>query len=384
MGDESSAAASRASRVWSGSRSIRRCSSAGEALRHRQWLAGTRPAARLLERPRELQREERVPAGCLFDPQEPRTCERETEAVAQHVIQRAQAQRREADPLGRCRKVREPQRARRLAVFQPHRGEHTEHRVRRNSPERERERCRGRRIEPLRVVDREEDGLPCKPREDGQGRRRGGARVGARALPPTAEVPRRSRGAAARGAPQTRRRRASGRDPPARRTRVWLRPAPGRLASTRKPRSSARRTPSRHTVVFPMPASPSSTSTAKPDPASVRSRSTARNSGSRPTTADTWILSRVAACVPTSGRSQAVPANCSACRRRSERSRYGLRRERRAARRRCASGERSRLSTDSTGLASSTDGTSRSGVCCRAPSPHLIATRPPPSREHRP
>ena len=89
----------------------------------------------------ELQREERVPAGPLVDPQQRLAGEGRAEPVAQEPVQRAEAERSHAQPLHGLHTERRLER-RRLRSFDDPPGEQQEHAAGVEPSERERERAR--------------------------------------------------------------------------------------------------------------------------------------------------------------------------------------------------------------------------------------------------
>ncbi len=254
-----------------------------ERVGYRQRLRGIERRPRV-ERPRQLEREEGIAARCIVQPQQGRTWESESEPVTDETLDRADAERPDGQSLDRPGK-RRLERRRRLAAA----GEEDPDRLAVEPPQRERERIRRRGIEPLDVVDRE------------QQRAAGGQRDAARRAPPTATA----RGSAETTAlplEQERRRERS----PARRGELrqhlgggfrqevaepgmgetLLGARAGRAVSTRSPRSCAASTPASQSVDLPIPASPSSTRAPGPAPVPA-ARSTkpcnAATSSSRPT-----------------------------------------------------------------------------------------------------
>ena len=128
----------------------------GERRRNRQPLTRARASARLLERAPELERVERIPARRLVKLDKRRTRKRDAEAVAQQPMRRADTQRAELQPpqlLARQRAI-EPERSCFVAAApacDENRG-----RPGRKPTQRERKHGRGRRVEPLHVVDGDE------------------------------------------------------------------------------------------------------------------------------------------------------------------------------------------------------------------------------------
>ena len=73
-----------------------RCHQRGERVRNRQWLAGSRTGSGLDQGAGELQGEEGVAAGSFRDSLQNRAREDVVELVLDHVVDAAQAERREA------------------------------------------------------------------------------------------------------------------------------------------------------------------------------------------------------------------------------------------------------------------------------------------------
>jgi len=112
-----------------------------------------------VENTRQLQREERIPSGPLVDAEQGLAREGPAEPVAQEPMKRARAERSQRQPLHilRTQRVLEPRRLR--SVTDPA-GEQQGHLVRGEPSQCECERARRGRIEPLDVVDREQERLP--------------------------------------------------------------------------------------------------------------------------------------------------------------------------------------------------------------------------------
>ena len=101
---------------------------------------------------RQLEREERVPAGALMDPEQRQSPERVPEAIAQQQVEGAGAERPDVDPVdvGEAEHLTGSGRRRR-AVTAP--GNQYDHPRALHPAQRERERASRPRIEPLHVVD---------------------------------------------------------------------------------------------------------------------------------------------------------------------------------------------------------------------------------------
>ena len=144
-----------------------------ERVGYRQRLRGIERRPRI-ERPRQLEREEGIAARCIVQPQQGRTWESESEPVTDEALDRADAERPDGQSLDRSGK-RRLERRRRFAAA----GEEDPDRLAVKPPQRERERIRGRRIEPLDVVDREHERAALRERQQRVvHRHRDGARVG--------------------------------------------------------------------------------------------------------------------------------------------------------------------------------------------------------------
>ena len=145
-----------------------------DAPRHRQRLV---PAFVAPERARDLEREERVAAGSVREPDEQRPRQGRPEPAADQVVQRRHRERSDDDPLTTVvrQRTREPERQVGVS-FDPPRHEQRE--PGRQPPRREREGLLRRRVEPLDVVDRQQHGAPRRERvQDGDQRGRGRSRV---------------------------------------------------------------------------------------------------------------------------------------------------------------------------------------------------------------
>ena len=131
-----------------------------QALGDGQGLAGGRPGARADELAPQLQREERVARRRLLNTDELRPRQIEADPLSQQVVERPQAQR--AD-----RESREPIRRKRAIELhrdgrvgrRPHRREQADTLVT-QAAERDLQHTGRRRVEPLEVVEREDDRLP--------------------------------------------------------------------------------------------------------------------------------------------------------------------------------------------------------------------------------
>ena len=121
-----------------------------ERVGYRQRLRGIERRSHV-ERPRQLEREEGIAARCIVQPQQGRTWESESEPVTDETLDRADAERPDGQSLDHSGK-RRLERRRRLAAA----GEEDPDRLAVEPPQREREHIRRRRIEPLDVVDREQ------------------------------------------------------------------------------------------------------------------------------------------------------------------------------------------------------------------------------------
>ena len=222
---------------------------------------GASAPPRRRERPRELEREERVPARALVDAAQRRPRERRrraARAAAAAIAPRAQAappRPAPRPPRGRARAAASSRSAARAA---PRRARPA------RPPERERERGAARRVEPLHVVDRDDQRLAGASRAQhlehatAIARGSGGAPRASSSSSATDSARRRGAGSAAISPRPARGDRRAPRTPAA---------PPPRPAAPRAPRNRARRasaTANRHSSVFPIPASPSSTSAAGP------------------------------------------------------------------------------------------------------------------------
>ena len=107
----------------------------------------------------QLQREERITAGPLVDAEQRLAGERPPETVAQQPMERADAERSNRQPLDALRIQRLLQPGRLGASDEPP-GEQQENRARSESSQRERKRARRGRVEPLNVVDGNQNRLP--------------------------------------------------------------------------------------------------------------------------------------------------------------------------------------------------------------------------------
>ena len=108
---------------------------------------------------RQFQREERIPTRSLVDAEQRLAAEVPAEAVVQELMQRADAERSNRQPLDAPRLQRLLQPGRLGASDKPP-GEQHENRARGESSQRKRERARRGRVEPLNVVDRKQNRLP--------------------------------------------------------------------------------------------------------------------------------------------------------------------------------------------------------------------------------
>ena len=124
-----------------------------ERLRNTQRLRGVDVRA---QSPGELERVERVPTGRLVHAQEGRACERQPEVCLEKLVNGTEAQRADVQPLHAVVTDR-PLEVRRLRTFAEATGEQQEDRPIAQPPQREGERARRGRIEPLDVVDREDN-----------------------------------------------------------------------------------------------------------------------------------------------------------------------------------------------------------------------------------
>ena len=224
---------------------------------NRQLLAGTHPAASSLKRARELEGEERIPARRLPDAQERRSGKDNADARSQQLVERADAERAELDRQEPRLRHSPAQPERRLVAGGQDCGDRLCLEAGQSEPEHRQRRC----VEPLDVVDREQEPVA---------RRRASARCSGRRMrqrPPRRvdlRIPRararpRAPAAAAAAAAATRRRTT----PPIRSANPTNENAAsasaGRQESTRYPRASAASTAASHSVVLPIPASPTTT-----------------------------------------------------------------------------------------------------------------------------
>ena len=259
-------------------------------LRQRREPCGDKPAERrgnrevsgLLERARELERVERIPARPLVKLQQRVPAKRDAEALAEQTVRRPHAQRAERQPPQTLLRKRtlEPERNRLRAVA----AARDENRGRRSRQpaKRKPEHGRRRRIEPLRIVDRHEQAARfVPPRAAGTPRTRSPARPAQTPRRPRATTPPQAPGAAATASDAN----PSGntglsRSASAANEKAVSAPA-GRHEKTAKPRSRASDTAASNSVVFPIPASPSSTSALGRSPSTKAV--TAASSSSLPT-----------------------------------------------------------------------------------------------------
>ena len=231
----------------------------------------------------DLERVEGIAARAFDDPHDRRAWQRATDACADHLVHRRDGERPQLEVGPPIFGQRGLERVRPPGV-RPDRAEDADPRVG-ATPERERERVHRRRVEPLRVVDRDEDRLDASELVQG---RRGPRRQRAAIDPAVGRVLPQER---CRQRAPLRRRQAVKRcvvdvreqvDEPANESDAST-PA-GRATSTRQPRSAARSTPACQTVVFPIPAGPRTASAAAPSAARVRNASIAPSSRRRPIT----------------------------------------------------------------------------------------------------
>ena len=256
----------------------------GERRGNGQPLTRARAPARLLERAPELERVERIPARRVVKLDQRRPRKRDAEPLAQQTMRRADAQRAEPQPpqpLARKRAL-EPERSR-LRAAAAARDENRDRRCRQPS-KREREHGRRRRIQPLHVVDRNQQ-RPARALLSSWNTANAIARSSG-AAPSTSSS---SNAAAKRPTLRHRQPRSpsgnTGRKRSASAANENAASAPaGRHEKTAKPCSRAAASAASNSVVLPIPASPSSTSAAGVSrPAARKSASTA-TSASRPTT----------------------------------------------------------------------------------------------------
>jgi hypothetical protein len=123
-----------------------------QAFRNRESPAVASTAA-LIEEPGDLQRVQRVPGRRLCDPDERRARKRPPQAPGDDPVQRGDRERPELEPLQAPRMSDAVEHVR---VRRAQREERPDRLVR-QPPERELDRSRRRRVEPLDVVDREHD-----------------------------------------------------------------------------------------------------------------------------------------------------------------------------------------------------------------------------------
>ena len=132
------------------------------------WEPSRVPVALPFEQPGDLERVQRVPAGCLRDPHERRTRERPAELCRDDAVQGGDREWTELDP-GHGAVALEPGQG---AGFTRADGEDRPHPLGGQAPQRELERRRRRTIEPVEVVDGDDDGplvgeLPDEREEGG-------------------------------------------------------------------------------------------------------------------------------------------------------------------------------------------------------------------------
>jgi hypothetical protein len=145
----------------------------GERLRHGQRLAGSHLGPTPVERAADLERVERVPAARLLDPEQHETRERAAEPREEEPVERCQGERAERASLEpRCGHRRlQAERVERCAGA-AHRSQHA-HACPLQTTGREHQRSGRALVEPLRVVDRDEQRLLGRERtQEGDGRDR--------------------------------------------------------------------------------------------------------------------------------------------------------------------------------------------------------------------
>ena len=156
-----------------------------QALWHGEWIPRPTLAAVPVQRTRELEREEGVAARDGLDPDQRRPREFDAQLPLNHVVQRRQRERTELEPLQRLPLESAIESERRpVGSFASARHEQSE--ARGESTADERERTLGRLIQPLRVVERDDERtLGAERAQHAQQRARGRARIRRRhCLPP--------------------------------------------------------------------------------------------------------------------------------------------------------------------------------------------------------
>ena len=229
-----------------------------QALRHSQRPAGRRSRVRPDELAAELEREERVARRCLLDAGELRPRQLEPEPLLEQMVERAQAERAEREPLSRSSgKARSSSNGAATLRRLPQRRQQTDALVAQTA-ESDLEHAGRGRVEPLDVVERDEDRALLRQRR--------GARRAARARS-RADPERASPGSTRSSATSSARRRsgasdgatssntgASRSESPAKESDASA--STPRQIRTRSKRRSASSTPVSHRIVLPIPASP--------------------------------------------------------------------------------------------------------------------------------
>ena len=175
----------RQGRVREGGRSAKRAARAGrkcvdpvmdELLKlvgNRQRLAQRRDSSGALERASQLEREERVASGHVVDPPQRRAGKAQLDPGSKETVHRAEAERADVEPTDPILDERS-----RDGLARPARGEHPDPFVP-DPPPREGKDERRRGVEPLEIVNREDErALGRQETQGAEGRDRDGALVG--------------------------------------------------------------------------------------------------------------------------------------------------------------------------------------------------------------
>ena len=245
---------------------------------------GSRGIDVLIENSCHLEREEGITARPLMDTDQCLTRKGPSQPVAQKSMKCPDAQGRHRHPLYALLTKRHLE-AQRLHPVGESPGEQQQHVVPLESSQRERKRARRRRVEPLDVVDGNQNRLSDRSETAArralqrQGR---GDRQGLPTPPLEGARPRARSASALTVQTSTSSMTSSSRSPSPTRPRPRSASA-GREERTLKPCARACSTPASQSVDFPIPASPSSTRAAGPPSASPMKALTEANSASRPT-----------------------------------------------------------------------------------------------------
>jgi len=136
-----------------------------EPRRYREGLTGSERRS-WAQRPRDLEREEGVAARDLVDPLHERPGQRNAKAVVDHPVDRAEAEGPDREPEHpRVPQAALERRGGPIGLRRPRGQDHAD-RLLAEPSEREREHALGLRVEPVGIVDRDEDGPATRERTD--------------------------------------------------------------------------------------------------------------------------------------------------------------------------------------------------------------------------